>query len=148
MRPLTLRQVGSLLLLAAFGLNLGGVVLYSAGTEFGWVNESPPYHAWERALFMGSFIAAALGVSILAPALSEAGAAILSRLATTAFPMAVAVALVMEALEFAQPGAPPALVVTAVLLLFGAGALLGGALVASRLVPAWIGWTTLVWNVA
>jgi hypothetical protein len=148
MRTFTLRQVGGLLLLVAFGLNLGGVVLYSAGPEFGWVVETLPYHAWERALFMGSYIVAALAVTVLVPALGEAGAAILSRLAATTFPMAVAVALVMEALDFGGPGAPRALVLTAVLLLFGAGALLGGALVASRIVPAWIGWVTIVWNVA
>src|SRR5918995_1635659 len=140
MRTFTLRQVGGLLLLVAFGLNLGGVVLYSAGPEFGWVVETPPYHAWERALFMGSYIVAALAVTVLVPALGKAGAVILSRLAATTFPMAVAVALVMEALDFGGPGAPRVLVLTAVLLLFGAGALLGGALVASRIVPAWIGW--------
>jgi hypothetical protein len=29
------------LLLAAFGLELGGVVLYSAGTAYGWVVQTP-----------------------------------------------------------------------------------------------------------
>ena len=79
---------------------------------------------------------------MLEPAL--VGAAILGRLAATAFPMAAGVALVMEALD----QAPPALVVVAVLLLFGAEALLGAATLVSRLVPAWVGWTTVAWNVA
>ena len=148
MRLFPPRRVSSLLLLVAFVLNLGGVVLYSAGTTYGWVGETPIYHAWERALFMGSYVAAALGTVVLQPALGEASAAILGRLAATAFPMAASVALVMEAVAWDEPAAPPTLVVVAVLLLFGAGALLGAAILASRLVPAWVGWTAVVWNVA
>ena len=54
-------RVSGLLLLLAFILNLGGVVMYAAGTEYGWVVETPTYHAWERALFMSSYIAAVFG---------------------------------------------------------------------------------------
>ena len=43
---------------------------------------------------------------------------------------------------------PYALIVVAVLLLFGAEALLGAAVLAGRLVPAWVGWAAVVWNVA
>jgi hypothetical protein len=147
MRHFPPRQVSGLLLLFAFVLNLGGVVMYSAGTAYSWVVETSTYHAWERALFMGSYVAAALGTAVLEPALGEAGAAILGRLAAVAFPMAASVALVFEAVSF-DGLAPPALLVVAVLLLFGAGALLGAAILASRLVPAWVGWAALVWNVA
>jgi hypothetical protein len=145
------RRVSGLLLLIAFVLNLGGVVMYAAGTEYGWVGETPTYHAWERALLMSSYVAAALGTAVLEPALAEAGAAILGRLAAIAFPMAASVALVMEAIsidgaEF-RPG-NHALIVVAVLLLFGAELLLGAAVLASRLVPAWAGWAAVVWNVA
>ena len=79
------RRVSGLLLLLAFVLNLGGVVLYSLGTEYGWVVETPTYHAWERALFMSSYVAAALGTAVLEPALAEAGAAILGRLARSSW---------------------------------------------------------------
>ena len=71
----------------------------------------------------------------------------LGRLAVGAFSMAASVALVMEA--FSITGAEPyALIVVAVLLLFEAEVLLAAAVLASRLVPAWIGWAALVWNVA
>ncbi|HEY5987698.1 MAG TPA: hypothetical protein VIV12_15180, partial [Streptosporangiaceae bacterium] len=56
-------------------------------------------------------------------------------------------ALVMEAVGLDGLW-PPALMVVAVLLLFGAGALLGAAILASRLVPAWVGWAAVIWNVA
>ncbi len=147
MRLFPPRQVSGLLLLVAFLLNLGGVVMYTAGTAYGWVVETPTFHASERALIMGSYVAAALGTAVLEPALGEAGAAILARLAAIAFPMAASVALVMEAVGLDGLW-PPALMVVAVLLLFGAGALLGAAILASRLVPTWVGWAAVVWNVA
>lgn len=147
MRLFPPRQVSGLLVLVAFVLNLGGVVMYLTGTTLDWVPATPTSHAWERALFMASYVAAALGAAVLAPAVSKAGAAILARLAATTFPMAATVALVMEALTWDGPTAPVLVVVT-VLLLFGAGVLLGAALLASDLVPAWVGWTAVVWNVA
>jgi hypothetical protein len=61
--------------------------------------------------------------------------------------MAASVALVLEALDI-HGLAPPPLLAAAVLLLFGAEALLGAATLASRLVPAWVGRATVVWNVA
>jgi hypothetical protein len=147
MRLFPPRRVSGLLLLIAFVLNLGGVVMYAAGTEYGWIGETPTYHAWERALFISSYVAAALGSAVLEPALAEAGAAILGRLAASAFPMAASVALVMEAVTINGPE-PYALIVVAVLLLFGAELLLSVAVLASRLVPAWAGWAAVVWNVA
>ena len=141
------RQMSGLLLLVAFALNVGGVVLFTAGTAHGWAVETPAYHAWERTLIMGSYVAAALGAAVLEPALADAGAAILGRLAAIAFPIAATVALVMEALGL-DGLFPPALTDVAVLLLYGAGALLGAALLTSRLVPAWVGWAAIIWNLA
>jgi hypothetical protein len=117
--------VSGLLLLAAFVLGLGGVVMYNAGTAYGWVVETTTYHSWERALIMGSYLVAALGTAVLEPPLGEAGAPTLGRLAA-AFPMAASVALVMEAIGLDGPW-PSALTVVAVLLLFGAEALFGAA---------------------
>ena len=147
MRVYQPRRVSGLLLLIAFILNLGAVVMYAAGTEYGWVVETPTYHAWERALLMSSYVAAALGTAVLEPALAEAGAAILGRLAAIAFPMAASVALVMEAVTINGPE-QYALIVVSMLLLFGAELLLGAAVLVSRLVPAWVGWAAVAWNVA
>src|SRR4029450_2694184 len=147
MRLFPRRRVSGLLLLIAFVLNLGGCVMYAVATQYGWVGGAPTYHAWERALFMSSYVAAALGTAVLEPALAEAGAAILGQLAAIAFPMAASVALVMEAISI--DGAEPyALIVVAVLLLFGAELLLGASVLASRLVPTWVGWAAVAWNVA
>jgi hypothetical protein len=42
MRLFPPRRVSGLLLLAAFVLSLGGVVLYNAGTAYGWVSRPRP----------------------------------------------------------------------------------------------------------
>jgi hypothetical protein len=85
--------------------------------------------------------------TVAAPSMAEAGAAILGRLAGYRLPMAAGVALVMEAVSI--DGAEPyALIVVAVLLLFGAETLHSAAVLASRLVRAWVGWAAIVWNVA
>jgi len=94
---------------------------------------------------MGCYVAAALGAAALEPTLVEAGAAILGRLVAIAFPMAAGVAIVMEAVGL-DGLFPTALTVVAVLLLFGAGALLGAAALTSRLVPGWVGWAAIIWN--
>jgi hypothetical protein len=43
------------------------------------------YYAWERALLMSSYVAPALGTAVLEPALAEARAAILGRLARSSW---------------------------------------------------------------
>jgi len=70
MRVYQPRRVSGLLLLLAFVLNLGGVVMYAVGTSRGWVGETSTYYAWERALFMSSYVAAAFGTAVLEPALA------------------------------------------------------------------------------
>jgi hypothetical protein len=45
-----------------------------------------------------------------------------------------------------QDALPPLMVVMVVLLLV-AEAILGAALLSSRLVPTWISWTTMAWNI-
>jgi hypothetical protein len=74
----TIRRLSGILLLAGFALNFG-VVMYSFGTEYGWITETPTYHAWERGLFMAGYVVAALGVALLEPMLCEGGATILPR---------------------------------------------------------------------
>jgi hypothetical protein len=41
MGPFQPRRVSGLLLLLAVVLNLGAVIMYAAGTEYGWVVETP-----------------------------------------------------------------------------------------------------------
>ena len=122
MRHFTPRRSSGLLLLAAFGLNLGGVVMYSAGTAYGWVVETPTYHAWERGLFMAAFVVAALGVAVLKLALGIAGAAVWPRLAAATFLMGSTVALVAEAASLSGQRETAALMVVMVLMLLGAAA--------------------------
>ncbi len=146
MEPFTAWRVSGILLIVAFVLNIGGVVLFNA-VMFEWVVETPILLAWERGLFIAAFVVAALGVAVLEMVLRETGAAVLARLGTTAFLIGAVAALVAEAAFLSGLGDMTPLLVVMVVVLFGAEALLGGALLSSGLVPAWIGWTIVVWNI-
>jgi hypothetical protein len=141
------RRLSGVLLILSFVLHLGGVLLFSANF-FGWyIEKTPTYLIWERGLFMAAYAAAALAVALLEIVLREAGAAVLVRLAATAFVMAAVLALVAEAASLSQQGSMAALVVVMVVLLFIAEAILGGALLNCAVVPAWIAWAMIAWNV-
>jgi len=53
-----------------------------------------------------------------------------------------------EAMRLPEGQASYPLIVVYVVLAFLGQAAIGGALLQSNLLPAWIGWTTVVWNVA
>src|SRR5215207_8511379 len=132
MRPFAARGLSGVLLIVAFVLNMGGVVLFSGTQFYGWFVDSPTLLAWERSMFIAAYVAAALGVALLENILRETAAAVLARLGVTAFLMAAVVALVVYVM---------------VVLLYVAEAILGAALLGSGAVPAWIGWAMLAWNI-
>jgi hypothetical protein len=147
MTSITARTTSGALLIVSFVLHLGGVLLFSANFYGLYIDKTPTYLIWERGLFMAAYIAAAPAITLLEIVLSEAGAAVLGRMAATAFVMAAVLALVAEAASLSQQGAMAALVVVMVVLLFIAEAILGGALLKCGVLPAWIGWTMIAWNI-
>jgi hypothetical protein len=138
--------LSAVLLLAASSLNLACNLMFTARRFLGWFDGTPSYLAWERGLLMAAYIVAALGVSILEIRLRETGGAILATMGATAFLIAAVLALVAETAILAGQGSTTPLVAAMVVLLFAAEAMLGGALAASGLSPAWIGWTVVAWN--
>ena len=148
MRSFTARRLSAILLIVSFVLNVGGVLLYGGRITYGWFVETTTLLTWERGLFIAFYIVAALGVALLEIVLREAGAVVLPRLGTTAFLMATAAAIVAETAFLSGLGSMTPLLVVMVVMLFGAEALLGGALLTTGLVPAWIGWTTVIWNLS
>jgi hypothetical protein len=146
MTAFTVRTTSGILLIVSFVLHLGGVLLFTA-KFYGWYIETRTYLIWERGLFMAAYAAAAPAVALLEIVLRDAGAAVLARLAATVFVMAAVLALVAEAASLSQQGSIAALVVVMVVLLFIAEAICGGALLKCGVVPAWIAWTMIAWNI-
>ena len=142
-----MRSLSGILLVISFVLNMGGVLLFNGHFLFGWFVETPMLLRWERGFFMAAYFVAALGVTLLGDVLREDGTAVLARLGITAFLMAAIVAIVAEATFLSEQGSILPLVFVMVVMLFLAEAILGWALLNSDLLPTWIGWMTVIWNI-
>jgi hypothetical protein len=105
------------------------------------------YLAWERGLLITAYVLAALGVSALELVLNTAGATLLPRLATAVLLIGVVVAVVVEAAYLTAQRPTPGLEYVMVVVLFVGEALVGGALLAGGVLPVWVGWTVVVWNI-
>jgi hypothetical protein len=103
---------------------------------------------YERVAFVLSVIFTVAAVKLLEAPLVLANAANLAKLASTAYLIAGPVLLVGEGLALGSGGRATTFIIAFyVFLALFAQAVLGAALLKSRLVPAPVGWLTLVWNV-
>jgi hypothetical protein len=138
--------LSAMLLPAGSALNVAINLMFTARRFFGWFDGIPSYLAWERGMLMVAYVAAALGVSILEIRLRDTGGGILATMGATAFLIGVVLALAAETAILAGQGSTTPLVAAMVVVLFVAEAMLGGALAASGLPPAWISWTVVAWS--
>lgn len=147
MLPLDVRAISAILLIVSVALQGVTVFLWSGRNVLKWAVKTPTYLNWERGSMIAAFVIAALGVSLLEIVLRDAGAIVLAHLGTTAFLIGAVIGIVVEASFLSTQGSIPALTVVIVAVLFVAEAILGGGLLASSLLPAWIGWTVVGWNI-
>ncbi|HEX9835033.1 MAG TPA: hypothetical protein VGA66_18460 [Mycobacterium sp.] len=139
MRRLT---VSGILLIVSFVLSVGGaVVLYNRRVYGGF-----DAFTWERGLVMAGYVAAAIGVLLLGGVLRQARSAVGARVVTTIFVLAAIFALVGEASLLIE-GFSMDWGRVIVLFLFAAEAIMGVALFKSGLVPNWVAWTVILWDV-
>ena len=92
-------------------------------------------------------VLSALGFCVLDGRRSRPEAEILMRIGAFAYLTGSIVGVVAETLELAGAAVYPA-IVAYVTLAFAGQDIIGGALVASALIPRWIGWATVLWNLA
>ena len=142
-----LERAAAACLLVAAGANLAGVVMFTI--RGGAAGGDAPTHAFlvaERSLFMAAMMLSALGFCLLDGRMQSPGAEALMRLGTIAYLAAGIVGITAETLELAGLAVYSTIVAYVVLSFIGQ-AVIGGALVASTLVPRWIAWATVLWNV-
>lgn len=138
---------------AASLLILGGIVflgvgfLYTARAIWKWpAAQTPLYLRWERGLVIADFMISLLGFVLLEDLLRNAGDTVLARSALALYLISAAVLVVAET-TFINTGAlayPQ--IVAQVVLAFLAQATFGLALLRTGLLPGWVGWVTIVWN--
>ncbi len=136
-------------LAAGFAANLAGVLmfLYRGGLQSA-APPSPGYFVWERGFIMGSVILTAIGLMLFEGYLQSTNGYVLARAGATTYLIGAIFIVAAEALTL-NPGPQnlyPLIVLSVVLALL-AQALVGAALLQAGLLPAWVGWVTILWNI-
>ncbi len=139
-------------LVLGFVANLAGVLMFiiRGGTGGG----TPPSHTffvWERSFIMAAVVLTAIGFVLLEGPLHNTDGRLLARTGATAYLFAGILVVAAESLILStgyDERQVYALIVVYVVLAFLAQAAIGGALLQSGLLAAWIGWVTILWNLA
>ena len=138
--PQQSRMAGILLLVAA-AANLVAVVLFNLrGGVSGGSPPSDVYLVIERGLLMAAMLVSAAAFLLVAD-----HAAVALRLGALGYAAAGVVGVVGEGLVIGDANGQP-VIATYVVLAFVTQALVGAALASARLIPRWIGWLTVAWN--
>jgi hypothetical protein len=139
---------GWLLILSGLIFAIGGT-LYSGRAILKWpVSHNPAYLSWERGFVIAALIVVLLGLVLLERSLTAAGEAILAPGGLTLFLTGAFLALVAEAFFInRQEWVYPLVILFAVLAFLGQ-VCFGASLLLSGYLPAWVGWATIIWNLA
>jgi hypothetical protein len=150
---LTARSVTGGLLLAATTLVLVGILMYTyrvflhapAGARSG-------YFQWERGLILSGFLVLALGLAGLNRLLQQAGDPLLAPVGLIAYVIGAVLLTLVEVSWLTAAGLPGgltgALTRLSIVLSFVGQAAFGTALLTTGLLPGWLSWTTVIWNLA
>lgn len=103
--------------------------------------------AWERSLFMAAALIAVAGFFVLLWRRGGSTCPVAARSGVAVYAVALIFLLVAEISKLSHGGARWPLIVTYVVLACLAQAVIGATLVRTRLVPSWVGWTSIAWNV-
>jgi hypothetical protein len=143
-------RVAGLFLVLGFVTNCAGVVMFNIrGGVSGGAPPSSEYYQWERGLLIAAVVHTAIGFVLLEEHLRTSDGRVLARIGATTYLFAGTLGVVAEALDLSGTGRGlyPLIVVHVVLAFLGQAAI-GGALRQARLLAPWIGWATIVWNLA
>jgi hypothetical protein len=133
---------GSLLVIASV-LILAGIALFVL-REYSQFDQ----FVLERGLVLAAWLVAAAGTSLMGTMREDFGSTLLLRAGGWAFAVGALVAAFAETTLLSDRLAiGHELALAFVILLFVGLALIGGGLFNQHLVPAWVGWAVVVWNV-
>lgn len=141
---------------AALGLLLGVAVVFPGLIMF-WVRggvegkplPSQAYFVRERSFIMAAVLITAVALELLASVLEPTAGRVLARAGASAYLFVGVLLVAAEALSLSggwEKHYP--LIAIYVVAAFLAQAAIGVALLQSGLLPAWIGWVSIVWNLA
>lgn len=124
-------------------------ILYTGRAIWKWPSaQSKSYLIWERGLVITAILIVTLGLVLLERLLEAVGDRILSPLALTIFLIGAVLVIVAETFSLSQHEWIYAPIVAFVVLAFLGQAVFGAAILLTGFLPAWVGWATILWNLA
>lgn len=143
------RTVAASLLVLSFVLFGIGGALFTGRAFLKWpAGETAGYLRWERGFIIIAVLATGLGLVLLKDMLQDAGDSVLSELGTTLYLVGAVIVVVAETAYLSKREWNYTQVVVYVVLAFLAQAAIGIALLQTGLVAGWVGWATILWNLA
>ncbi len=143
------RRIAASLLIACGAIFAIAGILYSGRAIWKWPSgQTDHYLRWERGFVILAVLATALGLALLDDLLRAAGDVAVSRLGMVTYLVGAVIIVVAEASYIRNREWVYPQIVLYVVLAFLAQAAFGAALVHTGLVAAWIGWATIIWNLA
>ena len=143
------QTVSGWLLILSGALFLPAGLLFTGRAIFKWpAAQSQSYLNWERGFVMAAILVATLGWVVLERLLEAAGDRILAPAGLVIFLIGTVLVFVAEAFTLSRQPQVYALVVVFVVLIFLGEAAFGASILRTRLLPGWMGWVTIVWNLA
>jgi hypothetical protein len=143
-----LQRTGMMLIFSSL-IFLVAAILFTI--RFIWdlpIGRTPAFFLWERTLVVAALLAVLLSFTQLKRVLEAAGDSILAPVALVLFLVAAILAVVAETISFPSDNIiyPP--IVAYVVLSFLGQASFGTALLRTGLLPRWVGWVAVTWNLA
>jgi hypothetical protein len=137
-----------LLILSFVVFGVGGV-LYTGRAMWKWpAGQTPRYLLWERGLIIVAVLATVLGLVLLEDALNHAETSVWARAGAVTYLFGAVAVVEAETSYLGRHDWVYPQIVLYVVLAFLAQAAFGAALLRSDLVANWVGWATILWNLA
>ena len=139
---------GWLLVLSGLIFMVGGM-LYAGRAIWKWpAGQTQRYLLWERGFVIAALLVAVLGLTLLDRMLEAAGDKFLAPSAQALIGIGAAVIVAAETFSLSRKEWIYAPTVAFVVLAFLGQALFGASLLRTGFLPAWVGWATILWNLA
>jgi hypothetical protein len=137
---------GSLLILSGLIFLPGAALYFRSAIWKRAIGANPVYRYWERGFVIAAVVVAGLGFVLLEKILEAAGDPILAPLGLATLFLSIGLILIVETYSISKQEWLYAPTVVHVVLAFLAQAAFGASLVQTSLLPGWVGWATIIWN--
>ena len=141
--------VAGWLLILSGVLFVPGGLFYTGRAILKWpAAQSQGYLYWERGLIMAATLVAALGLVLLERLLEAGGDGILAPIGMVIFLIGTVLVFIAETTTISRQEKVYALVVVFIVLIFLGEAVFGASILRTGFLPPWVGWVTVIWNLA